>query len=157
MENRKVGWLIIGIGLAVAAIVMIFNLGLKKIVGETCPHGPTCTMYDTIAVQTWLSLSVVLIIIAIGIIIMYSKPDEKIVVRKVKDKKKKINMENLDRDERKVVELLVKENKAMFQADLMEKMEIGKVKMTRLLDKLESKQIVERKRRGMNNIVVLRI
>jgi len=47
-------------------------------------------------------------------------------------------------------------DKAMFQSSLMEKMEIGKVKATRLLDKLEAKQIIERKRRGMNNIVVLK-
>jgi len=32
---------------------------------------------------------------------------------------------------------------------------IGKVGMTRMLDKLESKGLVERKRRGMNNVVVL--
>ena len=44
----------------------------------------------------------------------------------------------------------------MFQPDLMEKLEIGKVKTTRLLDKLEAKQLIERKRRGMNNLVVLR-
>ena len=43
----------------------------------------------------------------------------------------------------------------MFQSTLMEKLEIGKVKMTRLLDKLESKQLIIRKRRGMNNIIVL--
>ena len=35
MENKKVGWLIIGIGLAVGIIVWIFNRGLKTIVGET--------------------------------------------------------------------------------------------------------------------------
>jgi len=51
---------------------------------------------------------------------------------------------------------LLKENNAMFQSSLMEKLEIGKVKATRLLDKLEAKQLIERKRRGMNNIVVLR-
>jgi len=32
----------------------------------------------------------------------------------------------------------------------------GKVGLTRLLDKLEAKQIIERKRRGMNNIVMLK-
>ena len=47
-----------------------------------------------------------------------------------------------------------------FQLDysfsLMEELDVGKVKMTRMMDKLEAKQIVERKRRGMNNIIVLR-
>ncbi len=54
------------------------------------------------------------------------------------------------------MDLLIEEGKAMFQADLMEKLEIGKVGMTRLLDKLEAKQFIERKRRGMNNIVVVK-
>jgi uncharacterized membrane protein len=50
---------------------------------------------------------------------------------------------------------LQKENGGMFQADLMEQLNIGKVKTTRLLDKLESKQLIERKRRGMNNLIIL--
>ena len=62
----------------------------------------------------------------------------------------------LDKDEKKVIDLLLNEGNAVFQASLMEKLEIGKVKTTRLLDKLEAKQLIERKRRGMNNIVVLK-
>jgi uncharacterized membrane protein len=101
-------------------------------------------------------LSIALIILVIGVVIMYSKPKEKIIIKKVIEKKKKLNTSNLDKDEKSVIDLLLKEGKAVFQADLMEKMEIGKVKTTRLLDKLEAKQLIERKRRGMNNIVVLR-
>ena len=62
----------------------------------------------------------------------------------------------LDRNEKKVIEILQNENGAIFQKTLMEKLDIGKVGITRLLDKLEAKQIIERKRRGMNNIVVLK-
>ena len=67
-----------------------------------------------------------------------------------------MDLSNIDKDEKRVVDLLIGEDNAMFQADLMEKLGIGKVKMTRLLDKLEAKQIIERKRRGMNNIVILK-
>jgi len=155
MENKNVGWLIIGIAVVMAIIVLIFNLALKNIVGETCSHD-NCTMFDTIKTQTWLSLSIVFIIVVIGFVIMYAKPKERIVVKKIKDKKKKLDLSGLDKDEKKVVSLLLEENKAMFQSDLMEKLEIGKVKTTRLLDKLEAKQLIERKRRGMNNIVVLK-
>lgn len=156
MENKHVGWLVIGIGIVMTFIVWIFNYSLKNIIGDTCSHGPSCTMYDTVAVQTWVSLSIVAVIFVIGIVIMFMKPQEKIVVKKVKEKKKKLNLDGLDKDEKKVIELLIKEGKAMFQSDLMEKLEIGKVKTTRLLDKLEAKQLIERKRRGMNNIVVVR-
>ena len=156
MENKHVGWLIIGIGIVVGMIVLIFKYTLKKLIGDTCTHGPTCSMYDTVAIQTWISLSIVIIILIIGFVIMFTKPKEKIIIKKIKEKKKKLDLEGLDKDEKSVIDLLLKENKAVFQADLMEKLEIGKVKTTRLLDKLEAKQLIERKRRGMNNIVVLR-
>jgi len=156
MENKQVGWLIVGIAIVVAIIVLMFNFVLKDIVGATCSHGPECSMYSSIKTQTGISLSIVAILLIIGIVIMFTKPKEKIVIKKVKEKAKKLDLDGLDQDEKKVVNYLLKESGAVFQADLMEKLEIGKVKTTRLLDKLEAKQIIERKRRGMNNLVVLK-
>ncbi len=160
MENKHAGMLVVGIGVVMAAIVWIFNSALKKIVGVSCSHGLECTMFDTIQSQTGLSLAIVAVILVIGLVIMLTKPKveikEKIVVKKVQEKKKKLDLEGLEKDEKRAMELIIEEGKAMFQADLMEKLEIGKVGMTRLLDKLEAKQFIERKRRGMNNIVVLK-
>jgi putative component of membrane protein insertase Oxa1/YidC/SpoIIIJ protein YidD len=156
MENKTVGWVISGIAVIMAVIVLIFNLGLKKIVGDTCTHGASCSMYDTIAVQTWISLAIVGVILIIGITLMFIKPKEKIIVKTIKEKKKKKDYSSLEKKEKETVNLIINEGNAMFQADLMEKLGIGKVGVTRLLDKLEAKQIIERKRRGMNNIVVLK-
>jgi hypothetical protein len=158
MENKKVGWLIIGIGALALALSIIFNFTLKKITNETCTHGPTCSMYDTINFQLWLSIAVVGLIFIIGFFIMFSKPKEKIVIKTIKEKtpKIKIDLSKLEKDEREVVKILMYEGNAIFQRDLMEKLNIGKVGMTRLLDKLEAKQIIIRKRRGMNNVVVLK-
>jgi len=156
MRNKNVGFLISGIAVVVVIIVLIFNSGLRTIVGQTCTHGPSCSMYDTIAVQTWVSLAIAGLILVIGLFLIFAREEERIVVRKVRDRKKKLDLEGLDRDEKKVVNLLIEEGRAMFQSALMEKIDIGKVKMTRLLDKLEAKQFIERKRRGMNNIVVLK-
>ena len=158
MENKHVGMLVVSIGVVMATIVWIFNSALKKIVGASCSHGSECTMFDTIQTQTGLSLAIVAIVLIIGLFIMLNKPKEKIIIKKIKEKKKekKINLDELDKDEKKVMNLLLEEGKAMFQADLMERVEIGKVGMTRLLDKLEAKQFIERKRRGMNNIVVVK-
>jgi len=156
MENKNVGFLIIGIAVVIGIIVFIFNSAMTNIVGQTCSHGPSCTMYDTIRTQTWLSLSIIGIVLIIGFFIMFLKPKEKIIVKTKREKKKKLNLEGLNSNEKKVIEILQKENGAIFQSTLMEKLEIGKVGITRLLDKLEAKQLIERKRRGMNNIVVLR-
>ncbi len=158
MKNKNVGFLIIGIAIVIVTIVLIFNSALRNIVGETCTHGPTCTMYDTISVQTWISLSIAGLIFIIGLFFVFSKEKEKIVVKTIKGRNKKIDLDKLklDKEEREIVKLLIAENGAIFQSTLMEKLQIGKVKTTRLLDKLEAKQITERKRRGMNNIVVLK-
>jgi uncharacterized membrane protein len=86
----------------------------------------------------------------------FVKPKERIIIKKQKDKKKKLNLEGLEQNEKEAMEIIQKENGAMFQNALMEKLGIGKVGITRLLDKLEAKQLIERKRRGMNNIVVLK-
>lgn len=158
MENKNVGYLILGVAVLLIVIIFLFQGALKEIVTATCPtqHGPTCPMYTSINKQTYLALSITGILIIIGLILIFTKPKEKIIIRRIKEKKKKLDLKGLDKDEKKVVDLLLKENKAMFQSTLMEKLEIGKVKTTRLLDKLEAKQFIERKRRGMNNIVILK-
>ncbi|MDA3836905.1 MAG: MarR family transcriptional regulator [Nanoarchaeota archaeon] len=160
MENKKVGSLILGIATAMLLIVYIFNRALNSIVATTCTHGTSCTMYDTMTAQYALSLSIVGIIVAIGLYVMLSKPNETIVektiIKEIKEKKKKLNLSGLDKKEKAVIKLVKDEGGVIFQAELKDKLEIGKVGVTRLLDKLESKGLIERKRRGMNNVVVLK-
>ena len=159
MENRQVGLLVLGISLLMILIVIIFNSALQEIVNASCSlvgHGDSCPMYNTIERQTLLSLSIVGVLIILGFFLIFSKPEERIVIKKFKDKKKKMDLTGLDPKERETMEILEKENGTVFQADLMEKLGIGKVGITRLLDKLEAKQLIERKRRGMSNVVVLK-
>lgn len=156
MRNRNVGILIVGISIVIGIIVLIFNLGLKNIVSQTCTHGTSCSMYTTISIQTWISLSIAILVFIIGLVLTFSKESKEIIIKKIKDRKKKIDTTGLEQDEKEVINLLLKENGAIFQSTLMEILNIGKIKTTRLLDKLEAKQLIERKRRGMNNIVVLK-
>jgi len=110
-------------------------------------------MYNGLAIQTWISIAVVAVVFLIGLFLIFAK--EEIVVKKIKEKKKKVSLDGLNASEKEAVKI-IQESGGIFQADLMEKIGIGKVGVTRLLDKLEAKQIVERKRRGMNNFVVMR-
>ncbi|HDL02454.1 MAG TPA: MarR family transcriptional regulator [Candidatus Pacearchaeota archaeon] len=156
MKNKNVGFLIVGISFVIVAIVLLFNSGLKDIVDASCDHGSTCTMYDMIAMQTGLSLVIAALILIIGIFLIWSPESERVVIKKVREKvKKKIDLSGLDGEERRVVEILRREKGAFFQKSVMEELGCGKVKMTRIVDKLEAKGLLERKRRGMNNILVL--
>jgi uncharacterized membrane protein len=104
----------------------------------------------------------ILIIIGIGIFFIFAKENEKIVFKKIRQyseiKPKKLDkkfLESLDKEERKVAELIT-EKGSIFQSKLVEKTGFNKVKITRILDSLEGKNIIERKRRGMTNIVILK-
>lgn len=160
MKNKNVGWLIIGISIVIGIIVLIFNMALKDIVSQTCVHGPACTMYDTIATQTWMSLSIAAIVLVIGLFLVFSKEEKEIVVKKIKEKvevkRKLIDYSKLDKEEKVIAKVIEKADGTIFQSDLVEKSGFNKVKVTRILDRLEGKQIIERKRRGMTNVVVLK-
>jgi hypothetical protein len=69
-------------------------------------------MYDTISVQTWISVGIAAIILVIGLFLVFSKESEKIIVKtKIKQEKKKpINLSGLDSKEKEVIKLLEKEN-----------------------------------------------
>lgn len=160
MENKNVGFMLLGVSLIIVFIIFLFNSALKSILSESCSiagHGNSCPMYDTITQQTYLSLGIAGLLIIVSIVLIFSKPQERIVVRKIKEKliKKQFDLSGLKPEEKQVLKL-VEESKAIFQADLIEKTGFGKAKITRILDRLEGKGFVERKRRGMTNVVVVK-
>jgi preprotein translocase subunit SecY len=104
MENKQVGWLVIGIAIVMAIMVLIFNNLIKSNIGLTCSHGPTCEMYTDLNIQTWISLSIVAVVFIIGLVILFSKPREKIIVKHqtktIKEKIKPINKAGLEEKEK---------------------------------------------------------
>jgi uncharacterized membrane protein len=132
---------------------------MKQIIIGSCGemHGPVCPMNKTVETQTYLSLAIVAILIILGIILIFSKPQKEIIIKKVTSKppKKSYDTSGLRAEDKKTFNL-IKENKTIFQGELIEKLGFGKAKVSRILDRLENKDLIERKRRGMTNVVVLK-
>ena len=59
-------------------------------------------------------------------------------------------------DERKIVQLIIDEGGTIFQSQLVDKSGYSKSKVSLVLDKLEARKILERRRHGMSNVVVLK-
>lgn len=160
MKNKNVGYLIIGLALVIGVIVFLFNNALTTIVDTSCSHGPTCPMYGTIRTQTYVGGALIALIIAIGLFFIFSKEETRIITKTkrviVEEKRKPIDYSKLDAEEKNLIKNLEDAKGTMFQSDLVEKSGFDKVKVTRILDRLEGKQIIERKRRGMTNIVILK-
>jgi len=163
MKNRNVGYLITGISLLIVLVIYLFNQGMTTIVNETCSHGPSCTMYTTIKTQTYLSFAIAGLVLVIGLFLIFSKENEKIVIKRIKPEAniepKKFNeksLEKLNKNEKNIMNLLLENKGNMFQSDIIQKTNLNKVKITRILDSLEAQGMIERKRRGMTNIVMLK-
>jgi uncharacterized membrane protein len=115
-------------------------------------------MYGTIKVQTYVSISISSLIAIIGLFLIFSKENGKIVIKKEwnKQQKNRINYSMLNNEEKHIIKIIEEAQNAIFQSDLVEKSGFDKVKISRLLDRLEGRQIIERKRRGMTNVVLLK-
>jgi len=167
MKNRIAGGIIVGIALLIGFIIFSFNRALTRIVNTSCSHGSSCPMWGTIDFQTNISIGVMVFVLLIGIYLFFFGREEKIIT-KIKTVKKELKpnkitkedykkiMTNLDKDEKLVIEKIIESEGTIFQSDLVEKTNLNKVKITRVLDKLEGKALIERKRRGMTNVVILR-
>jgi len=159
MENKQVGYILLGISAIIIAIIFLFNKAMEEIVKQSCGigHSLTCPMNQTVINQTLLSLAIVAILIIISIVLIVNKPKERLVVKKIKEKQKKkeYNLKGLRKEDKEIFNL-VKEHRTIFQADLKERTGFGKAKVSRILDRLENKGYIERKRRGMTNVVVLK-
>lgn len=145
MKNRIVGGIIIGFAVIIGIIIFMFNQALKKIVASACTHGNTCPMWGTIQLQTNIGLLVMFFTVLIGLYLVFFA-DSKIIRKKY----------NLTNEEKRIVRKLRQAEGTIFQSELVETLELTKVKVSRLLDKLEGKGIIERKRRGMTNVVILK-
>ena len=164
MKNKIVGLIIIAIAAIIGFITWSFNKALGNIVNTSCTHGVTCPMWGDINFQTNISLGLMIFVLLIGIYLIFFGQERVEIIKKIREKVKvaeKIRnydkiLKTIPSEEKKLMNIIIDSQGAMFQSDLVETSGFDKVKVTRLLDRLEGQQLIERKRRGMTNIVILK-
>jgi uncharacterized membrane protein len=159
MKNKHVGYLILGVTALFFFVVMSFNYALQKIVDTTCTHGTACPMHATTFTQEVLSYGLMGLLVLVSLFIIFFMKDETTVQEMKKDlstEDKNKKLENLNDEEKSVMNIVLENEGSIFQSDVVKETQLSKVKVTRILDRLEGKQLIERKRRGMTNIVLLK-
>lgn len=101
--------------------------------------------------EGYISFGATIIVGLVGVYLLISSR-ESIKPKKIKSKK----IAGLKKDEKDILKIVSDSEGAIFQSELVEKSGMSKVKVTRILDRLEGKGFVERKRRGMSNVVLLK-
>lgn len=167
MKNRIAGIIIIGIALLIGFIILSFNRALTNIVNASCSHGPACPMWGTIDFQTNISMGLMVLVVLVGLYLIFFGKEEK-TITKIKTIKQQFEpkqiakenyqeiMKSLNPEEKTVLEKIIEARGTIFQSEVVEQTKFTKVKVTRILDKLEGQGLLERKRRGMTNVVILK-
>jgi uncharacterized membrane protein len=157
MEQKIVGFLIAAVGVLLILISISFtqeHMARGMELHKICSLDPSVCPFIEIPWQGMFSIGIGVLYVVIGLLI-YLKPFTKgKESHDIRDAKK--SLKKLEGEERDVYNTIIEENGMIFQSTLMEKTGLSKVKVTRVLDKLENKKLIERKRRGMTNVVVLR-
>ena len=155
------GIMIVSVLLFILGFLYVQNVESSLLAGHqlttsgecTHPTGVACPFQELnkLAVPKFVALLIDIVLFISGLFLfLQKKPEEKALSNARKTAK------TLGGDEAKLFDIIVQGNGLVFQNELVEKMALSKVKITRLLDKLEAKALVERRRRGMTNIIVLK-
>ncbi|MBW6461613.1 MAG: MarR family transcriptional regulator [DPANN group archaeon] len=160
MQDKTTGYFILTISALVGFIIYLFNKALKDIVAVSCDHGDACPMWGSINFQTNISLAIMTTLIIIGLYLIFAENIKEHILKKTKVNTK-INKTDLlkkarNPEEKLILECILEKGNTIFQSDLVDKTKLSKVKITRILNRLETRNIIERKRRGMTNIVILK-
>ena len=145
------------IAVTVSAIVLTLKLSTPAYVQVIIEGNSTIVreipnLYTSRDVVTVLVFSFILGFCTAYLLSRHVRPEVKLKVGEV-DVVEAVKL--LSEDELKVY-TLVKEEGLIYQHEIVRATGFSKAKVSRILDKLEAMGLVERKRRGMSNIVLLR-
>jgi len=159
-SQKQASYLMVGASLLMLLMLVFIKLDSDKkdvFLCEAVSTDPNLTMDQCPAHQESSTLP---IFVAFGVnVIVLAIALYPLAVPAIKEepqKFKKIDLSKLDPEEKTIYAILKQNNGSAYQSSLVKEAGFSKVRTTRLLDRLESKGIVERKRRGMTNLVVLK-
>lgn len=164
MNNKKIGIIMI----AIAAVIALFGAWLKtyndKIAQVQYNQTGSCYLPDGTCLHAtsdsilYSSFGIAIIIIIIGVYLLLRKNEKKTIIKNIKNVKNNIVTEapKTLTPEAKIIFDLTAQYGSILQGELVSKSGMDKVRVSRLLDKLEMQGLIERKRHGMSNLVVLK-
>jgi uncharacterized membrane protein len=154
---REAGYALILISVILFFVMLSVTNDLNRLMYTECNHpaGEICPMESSLPLQSYAGFSLDFAIAGFGVFLVYkSRQARRFQSEKKQDFER--SLKELDGDEKKVYETIAGSDGVVFQSDIVEKTQFPKVKVTRILDRMEHKGIVERRRRGMSNIVLIK-
>ncbi len=160
MDMRRAGIILIAVGVAILGLTYLFKLQEDKHLEQVSIETGTCFI-DGECVYEERDFTLYIIggllgafILSFGVYFIFLKHTGNAAGTSVT--RTEIDTSQLTDEELKVYHYLKEHKGSAYQSELARDLELTKVKVTRILDRLEGFGVLERKRRGMTNIVILR-
>ncbi len=161
MKVKTIGIALVIFSVALLAILVLIKNGVDSESAALCEfyHEKSLDMNQCPAHKNSLSwlitglFGMVFLIMGTGAFLIFTGENKPIEQPKPTEK---VDIGKLEEDEKVIYESVKQGSGSKYQSDLIKETGMSKVKITRVLDKMESKGIIERKRRGMTNIIVLK-
>lgn len=151
IDQKQIGIAVIALAVVVGVLVFLFNQSITATMNDTCSATmDSCPHRNNLPYQTYAGGLVVLSLIGLGVYSIWAGKQKEGISKTTKQA-----ISNLPAEEKKIYSLLEENNGAMFQSEVVEKSQENKVKVSRILDKLEGRGLIQRRRQGMTNLVVL--
>jgi hypothetical protein len=166
LNPKKLGIAVIALAILLGVVLTIVKVNFDSqavFLCEAVQDNPDIEMSNCPAHTSstpWLLLvafGVAFLMLGSGIYLTISHNPKPTATPKPKQQIPEIDLNDFTEEEKKIYNLLKAKGGSMFQGDIVRMSGLSKVKVTRILDHLElDKEILERRRRGMSNLVVLK-
>lgn len=124
------------------------------------PDGTCLHATSDIIFYSFIGLAIVLAAIGLYLLVKKKEPKKAVIkrIQNVNNSDEKIAEapKTLRPETKSIFDIVVGSNGAILQGELVAKSGMDKVKVSRILDKLEMLGLIERRRHGMSNLVVLK-
>jgi uncharacterized membrane protein len=152
---QKIGLFIILLSFLLFYFIFTFTQDVMALHQTQCGCGEVCPMAENLPLSSYLGFSLVVLMMILGIyLVLAVKETEVTASKKIKEWNKVLK--TLPEDSAQLYTLIKDSEGVIFQADLVKQSSMNKVKVSRLLDKMEAKGLLERRRKGMANIILLK-
>jgi len=163
MENllttKQIGFVVVAFALLGFFTVLALVQNIKDLNAFVCKDYTLppniSSLVNNIPVSAVIGMVIDLCLALFGIFLIFTEKHTRKVESEIKEKWKKI-VKELSGEDKLIYEIIGNDGGFIFQNELVEKSGMNKVRVTRILDKLEAKGLLERKRRGMTNVVTLK-
>ena len=165
MTQRRIGMVIVVVSGIELGLLLFLKIQEDKQLLSMCQSacategtGGSCSIdscpYHKGENNSWL-LGIMSVLVAflagIGFYLALVKQDSKKVIEE-----KEYDISSLNEEEKTVFHYIQHHKEGVYQSALAKEFNLSKVQVTRLMDKFEGMELIQRKRRGLTNIILLK-